>query len=142
VDRSSSHRPVLSVPTCSGWEAGWELKRAVPQVLLLAFLSTLARAAPLEGFGDATDAEIAEIRAGTYLEMFDENPTYNYNYKVADDIEQTYLSLEESRNDNVVTGMYSYVDPLVSIQHVPLTLLPSAGLPDHREVQCGRDGIH
>ena len=46
--------------------------------------------------------------------MFDENPTYNYNYKVADDTEQTYLSLEEARNDGVVTGMYSYVDPLVS----------------------------
>ena len=55
-----------------------------------------------------------EIRAGTYLEMFDENPTYNYNYKAADDTEQTYLSLEEARNDGVVTGMYSYVDPLVS----------------------------
>ena len=46
--------------------------------------------------------------------MFDENPTYNYNYKVADDTEQTYLSLEEARNDGVVTGTYSYVDPLVS----------------------------
>ena len=84
------------------------------QVLFLAVLAHISIGAPLEGFGDATDAEIAEIRAGTYLEMFDENPTYNYNYKVADDTEQTYLSLEEARNDGVVTGMYSYVDPLVS----------------------------
>ena len=47
--------------------------------------------------------------------MFDENPTYNYNYKVADTQEQTYVSLEEAREDNVVTGTYSYVDPLVCI---------------------------
>ena len=84
------------------------------QVLFLAVLAHVSVGAPLEGFGDATDAEIEEIRAGTYLEMFDENPTYNYNYKVADDTEQTYLSLEEARNDGVVTGTYSYVDPLVS----------------------------
>ena len=88
------------------------------QVLFLAVLVHVSIGAPLEGFGDATDAEIEEIRAGTYLEMFDENPTYNYNYKVADDTEQTYLSLEEARNDGVVTGMYSYVDPLVSDRDV------------------------
>ena len=35
------------------------------------------------GFGDATPQEIAEIRAGTYGEMFDENPQYNFNYKVS-----------------------------------------------------------
>ena len=35
------------------------------------------------GFGDATPQEIAEIRAGTYGEMFDENPQYTFNYKVS-----------------------------------------------------------
>ena len=34
------------------------------------------------GFGDATPEEIAEIRAGTYGEMFDDNPQYNFNFKV------------------------------------------------------------
>ena len=46
--------------------------------------------------------------------MFDENPTYNFEYKVADDEAQTYVTMNEGRQDNVVTGMYSYVDPLVS----------------------------
>merc|ERR1712223_390884 len=91
------------------------------RVLFVALLAYISHGAPLEGFGDATDAEIEEIRAGTYLEMFDENPTYNYNYKVADDVEQTYLSLEEARNDGVVTGMYSYVDPLGSLITVKYT---------------------
>ena len=34
------------------------------------------------GFGDATPEEIAEIRAGTFGEMFDDNPQYNFNFKV------------------------------------------------------------
>ena len=85
---------------------------SVPQILLLTVLSTV-HSLPLEGFGDATEEEIAQIRAGTYLEMFDENPEYNYNYKVADSEEQTYVSMEEGRQGGVVTGSYSYVDPLV-----------------------------
>ena len=85
------------------------------QLFLCVLLAGRSLASPLQGFGDATDEEIAQIRAGTYLEMFDENPTYNYNYKVADTQEQTYVSLEEARADNVVTGTYSYVDPLVCI---------------------------
>merc|ERR1712066_257596 len=95
--------------------------RTMNRVLFVALLAYISHGAPLEGFGDATDAEIEEIRAGTYIEMFDENPTYNYNYKVADDVEQTYLSLEEARNDGVVTGMYSYVDPLGSLITVKYT---------------------
>ena len=79
--------------------------------MIVLVASPLCLGAPLEGFGDASDEEIAQIRAGTYLEMFDENPTYNFNYKVADNAEQTYVSMEESRADNIVTGAYSYVDP-------------------------------
>ena len=41
------------------------------QALYLILLVPLAAARPqLEGFGDATDQEVAEIRAGTYLETF------------------------------------------------------------------------
>lgn len=36
---------------------------------------------------------------------------YAYEYKVADDFEQTYISHEESRNGDDVTGVYSYIDP-------------------------------
>ena len=34
------------------------------------------------GFGNASPDEIAQIRAGTFGDMFDDNPQYNYNYKV------------------------------------------------------------
>jgi len=36
---------------------------------------------------------------------------YAYEFKVADDVEQTYLSLNEARDGDDVTGTYSYVDP-------------------------------
>merc|ERR1711935_1168274 len=106
------------------------------RVLFLAVLAHVSIGAPLEGFGDATDAEIEEIRAGTYLEMFDENPTYNYNYKVADDAEQTYLSMDEVRNDGVVTGTYSYVDPLGSLITVKYTA-GAMGYTEERSEQPG-----
>mgnify|MGYP006975905418 FL=1 len=64
----------------------------------------LALAAPQLGFGDASPDEIAEIRAGTYLETFDESPVYNFNYKVADDVEQTYMAMNENRDGDQVTN--------------------------------------
>ena len=86
--------------------------------------SPLSLAAPQIGFGDATDAEIAQIRAGTYLETFDDNPQYNYNYKVADDVEQTYMAMNENRDGNQVTGSYQYVDPYGSLIIVTYTAGP------------------
>jgi hypothetical protein len=39
------------------------------------------------------------------------SPNYNYEFKVADDTEQTYITHNEARNGDDVTGTYSYVDP-------------------------------
>merc|ERR1712211_130070 len=39
------------------------------------------------------------------------NPAYQFEYKVADDAAQTYISQTESRDGDDVTGTYSYVDP-------------------------------
>ena len=36
---------------------------------------------------------------------------YNYEYKVADKEEDTYISQTEQRDGDAVTGSYSYVDP-------------------------------
>ena len=91
-------------------------------------------AAPLEGFGDATDQEIAEIRAGTYLGRGDDNSRYNFQYKVAADTEQTYISMEESRDLDTVTGSYSYVDPFGSLIVVNYSAGPQ-GYSETREVQ-------
>ena len=86
------------------------------------------------GFGDASDQEIAEIRAGTYKETFDNNPEYNFRYKVADDTEQTYMAREEQRAGDTVTGSYQYVDPLGSLIVVNYSAGPG-GYQETREVK-------
>jgi Insect cuticle protein len=92
-------------------------------------------AAPQQvGFGDATDAEIAEIRAGTYLETFDDNPQYNFNYKISDETEQTYVAMDETRDGESVTGSYSYVDPTGALITVNYVAGPD-GYTETRDVQ-------
>ena len=38
--------------------------------------------------------------------------SYTYAYQVAAEEEQTYIAKQESRENDVVQGEYSYVDPL------------------------------
>merc|ERR1712106_729012 len=95
---------------------------------------SLCFGAPQEGFGDASEEEIAQIRAGTYGEMFDENPEYSFNFKVADGDKQTYIAQEESRAGESVTGSYSYVDPYGSLITVSYTAGPM-GYQETRNVQ-------
>lgn len=104
--------------------------------VLVLLASPLCLGAPQEGFGDASAQEIAEIRAGTYLETFDENPQYSFNYKVADDTEQTYMAMNEDRAGDQVTGSYQYVDPLGSLIIVSYTAGPQ-GYTETREVKEG-----
>merc|ERR1712128_226868 len=111
-----------------------QVQRSNMSKFLVVFLMPLCLGSPLEGFGDATDAEIAEIQGGTYLEGFDENPQYNFNYKVADDLEQTYISRDEARDGENVSGSYSYVDPLGSLITVTYTA-GSEGYQETREIQ-------
>ena len=52
---------------------------------------------------------------------FQPNPTFNYEYQVADEESQTYITHQEGREDNVVTGQYSYVDPfgaLITVTYI------------------------
>merc|ERR1719504_560177 len=102
--------------------------------LLVLLVAPLCLAAPQVGFGDASDQEIAEIRAGSYLETVDDNPQYNFQYKVADDEKQTYIAMDEERAGDTVSGTYSYVDPLGSLIVVTYTAGPM-GYQETREVQ-------
>ena len=52
---------------------------------------------------------------------FQPNPTYAYEYQVADEESQTYITHKEGREDQVVTGQYSYVDPfgaLITVTYI------------------------
>merc|ERR1712123_347374 len=54
----------------------------------------------------AFEAELA----GANIEGPTARPVYNFQYKVADDGEQTYISQEEARDGDDVSGSYRYVD--------------------------------
>merc|ERR1719187_255139 len=63
-------------------------------------------------------------------------PQYNFEYKVADDEEQAYISREEERDGNNLSGTYSYVDAdggLVTVNYEAGPL----GYSETREVQDG-----
>merc|ERR1712038_573190 len=69
-------------------------------------------------FSDATLRELAEN------DLYDLNPQYSYSYQVADDNEQTYIKHQEARDNDLVTGEYSYVDRLGSLITVKYTAGP------------------
>merc|ERR1712234_15715 len=99
-------------------------------------IAPLCLAAPQVGFGDASPDEIAQIRAGTYLQTFNEVPQYSFNYNIADDVEQTYVTRKEDRDGEQVSGSYQYVDPLGSLIVVTYTAGPQ-GYSETREIQEG-----
>jgi len=110
-------------------------------IILLSPLSVLAAPqAPQQltsnGFGNASPDEIAQIRAGTFGDMFDDNPQYNYNYKVADSIGQNYIAMNENRDGQQVTGSYQYIDPTGALIIVNYTAGPM-GYSETREVKKG-----
>merc|ERR1719245_1781999 len=67
------------------------------------------------------DLELAGASATAADEPFDPNPSYTYSYQVAADDEQTYIAHQEQRDNSVVTGEYSYVDPLGTLITVRYT---------------------
>ena len=61
---------------------------------------------------------------------------YNFELKVSDDLEQTYIVQNEERDGNELTGSYSYVDAngdLVTVNYKAGV----AGYEETREVQEG-----
>merc|ERR1712086_617821 len=75
---------------------------------LMALLIASAYAAPQLDL----EANARNINTADYINP---NPTFNYEYQIADEESQTYITHQEGREDNVVTGQYSYVDPFGSL---------------------------
>merc|ERR1711892_1579764 len=60
----------------------------------------------------AADAERAAFEAEIASDVgVNARPVYNFEYKVADNDAQTYISQSEERDGDALTGMYSYVNP-------------------------------
>ena len=59
------------------------------------------------------------------------SPKYAFTYQVADEEHQTYIKQTEARENDLVTGEYSYVDPLGSL----ITVKYTAGVDGYQETR-------
>merc|ERR1719472_315558 len=64
------------------------------------------------------------------------DPVYNFEYKVADDEEKTYISRNENRNGNELTGSYSFIDAAGALVTVDYT----AGVNGYAETRTKEAG--
>merc|ERR1712055_698371 len=64
------------------------------------------------------------------------DPVYNFEYKVADDEENTYISRNEERNGNELTGSYSFIDAAGALVTVDYT----AGVNGYAETRTKEAG--
>merc|ERR1711973_923995 len=63
-------------------------------------------------------------------------PEYSFEFKVADDVEKTYINQSESRDGDDVVGTYSYVDPLGDL----ITVNYQTGLDGYTQT-LARNGV-
>merc|ERR550532_1019532 len=87
---------------------------ALKQVSLVALLIASAYSAPQLDL----EENARNINTDKYINP---NPTYAYEYQVADEESQTYITHQEGRKDQVVNGQYSYVDPfgaLITVTYI------------------------
>merc|ERR1712168_735964 len=64
-------------------------------------------------------------------------PEYNYEFKVADEEEQTFISQSETRDGDDVTGTYSYVDANGDL----ITVNYQAGLDGYTQTLDKQEGV-
>merc|ERR1712226_334346 len=64
------------------------------------------------------------------------NPVYNFEYKVADDVERTYISRNEERDGNELSGSYSFIDATGALVTVDYT----AGVNGYAETRTKEAG--
>merc|ERR1712158_30464 len=64
------------------------------------------------------------------------DPVYNFEYKVADDTEKTYISRNEERDDNELSGSYSFIDATGALVTVDYT----AGVNGYAETRSKEAG--
>merc|ERR1712210_298780 len=64
------------------------------------------------------------------------DPVYNFEYKVADDQEKTYISMNEERDGNELSGSYSFIDATGALVTVDYT----AGVNGYAETRSKEAG--
>jgi len=79
----------------------------------------------------------SDLSTGSVTDGVNDGPSeYQFSYKVSDDERQTYISQEETREGDQVTGNYNFVDPTGSLISVTYSAGPE-GYTEDREVEQG-----
>merc|ERR1712032_1313430 len=99
---------------------------AARQQQIAAANAAAAAAAEKNSFDSQVSADL-----GPYVD-----PVYNFEYKVADDEENTYISRNEERKGNELTGSYSFIDATGALVTVDYT----AGVNGYAETRTKEAG--
>merc|ERR1712192_38154 len=107
-------------------QAAAEAEVARQQQIAAANAAAAAAAAEKNSFDSQVSADL-----GPYAD-----PVYNFEYKVADDEEKTYISRNEERDGNELTGSYSFIDAAGALVTVDYT----AGVNGYAETRTKEAG--
>merc|ERR1712024_133085 len=91
--------------------AAAEAEAARQQQIAAANAAAAAAAAEKNSFDSQVSADL-----GPFVD-----PVYNFEYKVADDVEKTYISRNEERDGNELSGSYSFIDATGALVTVDYT---------------------
>merc|ERR1711997_963156 len=103
-----------------------QAEAARQQQIAAANAAAAAAAAEKNSFDSQVSADL-----GPYVD-----PVYNFEYKVADDEENTYISRNEERNGNELSGSYSFIDAAGALVTVDYT----AGVNGYAETRTKEAG--
>merc|ERR1712032_423625 len=106
--------------------AAAEAEAARQQQIAAANAAAAAAAAEKNSFDSQVSADL-----GPYVD-----PVYNFEYKVADDEERTYISRNEERDGNELSGSYSFIDAAGALVTVDYT----AGVNGYAETRTKEAG--
>merc|ERR1712038_1644999 len=101
------------------------ISKAVEEALA-AVAAAAAAAAEKNSFDSQVSADL-----GPFVD-----PVYNFEYKVADDTEKTYISRNEERDGNELSGSYSFIDATGALVTVDYT----AGVNGYAETRSKEAG--
>merc|ERR1739846_194792 len=103
-----------------------EAEAARQQQIAAANAAAAAAAAEKNSFDSQVSADL-----GPFVD-----PVYNFEYKVADDVEKTYISRNEERDGNELSGSYSFIDATGALVTVDYT----AGVNGYAETRTKEAG--
>merc|ERR1712088_596693 len=107
-------------------QAAAEAENARQQQIAAANAAAAAAAAEKNSFDSQVSADL-----GPFVD-----PVYNFEYKVADDVEKTYISRNEERDGNELSGSYSFIDATGALVTVDYT----AGVNGYAETRSKEAG--